>query len=77
MFFCLNFDPKKYCHCVLGSQSDVDFERLEDEPSLVELPISPASEVSEFPLDDVIKQLEETESLHSQADLLHYLHSTV
>lgn len=64
----------------LGSQADEE-ERLDAllEPSQVEptpTPVDP-SEVSMFPLDDIIKQLEETESLHSQADLLHYLHSTV
>ena len=61
---------------LLASQAD-DFERLEYEPSQMDSPFSAASEVSVFPVDDIIKQLEETESLHSQADFLHYLHSTV
>ena len=60
----------------LESQAD-DFERLEYEPSQVEIPLPTTSEHSMFPLDDIIKQLEETESLHSQADLLHYLHCNV
>jgi hypothetical protein len=60
----------------LGSQTD-DFERLEYEPSQTELFSPTKSDRSTFPLDDIVRQLEETESLHAQADLLHYLHSTV
>ncbi len=60
----------------LESQVD-DFERLEYEPSQVEMLSSSINDDSVFSLDDIIKQLEETESLHAQADLLHYLHSTV
>ena len=55
-------------------------DRLEEElsdSSIVETTSSDDELTDKFPLDDIIKQLEETESLHSQADLLHYLHCTV
>lgn len=59
-----------------ASQVDEDFDRLEyesNEPTTVET----FSFTDKFPLDHIVKQLEEAESLHCQADLLHYLHSTV
>ena len=62
------------------SQVEVDLDRLEEElsdSSIVETTSSDDELTDKFPLDDIIKQLEETESLHSQADLLHYLHCTV
>lgn len=61
--------------CSVGSQTDTDFERLEYAQDEL---ISPStSGHSASSIDDIIKQLEEAESLHSQADLLHYLHCTV
>ncbi|XP_028397532.1 phosphorylase b kinase regulatory subunit alpha, liver isoform-like [Dendronephthya gigantea] len=58
-----------------GSQTDIDFDRLEYAQD--ELLSPSTSGYSVCSLDDIIKQLEEAESLHSQADLLHYLHCTV
>ncbi|XP_046852762.1 phosphorylase b kinase regulatory subunit alpha, liver isoform-like [Xenia sp. Carnegie-2017] len=59
------------------SQSEIDFEHPEYTGSASDEPFSTTKMAHTVSVDDIIKQLEETESLHSQADFLHYLHMTV